>query len=214
MQRYCPNATEKDKTGRLGAVEFADDLLVQRLGGEHLWRVEDLVHERRKRAVESIQLKRVGGRVEVGVEVDDEAVHVFHLVVALNVVGLFRTSVRHLLPAVALEDVERERVVRVEDVRAVLPDELRRHAVGLGRVGVVQIQRLLPVSVVGKAVRLARRGRVDEAVVDRVVKVETCQDVAGASAPCTLQRRHVVRHTDAICGLSGRARDEQRRRSD
>lgn len=129
---------------------------------------------------------------------DLKALHVFDLVVRLHVVGVFGTPIRYLLTAITFEDVERERIVVVENVGPVLPDELCRDAVWLGWIGVIQIQRLFPVAVVGEAVRLPCGGRVDERVVDRVVEVKTCEDVTGARAPCALQGCDVVGHANDV----------------
>lgn len=171
----------------LRVVELANDLLVQRLRWQHLGRIEDLIHERFRTAIKLIHLQDVGWRIIVSVQVDLEALHVLNLVIRLYDVGGFGTTARNLLPAVALEDVERESVVAVEKVRAVLPNELCRDAVGLSGIRVVEVQCLFPVSIVGETVRLTGSGRVDERIVDWIVEVEPCQDMARPGTPCALQ---------------------------
>lgn len=113
----------------------------------------------------------------MGIQMDLEASHVLSLIVALDIVTPLSAAVRDLLPAIALEWSESECVVRVESVGAVLPDQLCGDAVGFGRVGVVEVQSLFPVSIVGEAVRLSGNGGVDERVVHWVVEVETSENM-------------------------------------
>lgn len=133
-------------------VELSNDFLMQRLGGQHLRRIVDLVHERFRRAIEFVHLQSPDRLVVVNVEMNLKAVHVFFLVIGLNVVGLFRASIRDLLSPVTLEIVEGECVVAVEGVCAVLPDELSRDTIWLCRVGIVKVERLLPVAIVCETV--------------------------------------------------------------
>ena len=93
-----------------------------------------------------------------------------------------------------------------------LPNELCRHAVGLGWIGLIDVESLLPITVIGEAVGLSCGCRVDKCVVGWVVKVETREDVASAGGPCALQRGDVIGDTDAICGLRRRTDEERRQR--
>lgn len=122
----------------------------------------------------------------MSVQVDLEAGHELDLIVALNVVRVLGAPRRDLLPAIAFEDVECERVVAVEYVSAVLPDELCGNTIGFGRVGLVEIKGLLPEAIVGETVGLAGGLWIDERVVGGIVKVESCQDVSCAGRPCAL----------------------------
>lgn len=167
-------------------------------------------HDGLGRAVKFVKLQIVLWRVVVRVEVDFKPLHVLDLVVRLDVVRVLCASTRDLLTPVTLEGVESQSVVTVEQIGAVLPDELRRDTVWLTWVGVVDVECLFPVAVVGETVRLTGAGRIDERIVDWIVEINSGKDVARTRAPCALQRGDIVGHADAVLGLRRDAGNQRR----